>query len=110
MDRSFRRLPTHIGVIPDGNRRWAQARGAPRRDGYPAGIEPGMVLLQVCRDLGIRKLSVYGFTKENVRRPADQVAAFRKACVQFSRQAVDAGVALHVIGRRGRRTSRSICW
>jgi len=57
-----------------------------------------MRLLQVCRDLGIEEASVYGFTKENVRRPPDQVQAFRQACVDFVLQAVQAGVAIKVIG------------
>ena len=100
-DRQFSRMPRHVGIIPDGNRRWAEGRGAPRRDGYAAGILPGMRLLALCRDLGIEEASVYGFTKENVRRPADQVQAFREACVDFCRRAVEVGAALHVIGDSG---------
>ncbi len=95
---TFSRLPRHVGIIPDGNRRWAESRGAPRREGYPAGIPPGLRLLQLCRELGIEETSVYGFTKENVRRPPEQVHAFREACVEFARSAVEAGAALHVIG------------
>jgi undecaprenyl diphosphate synthase len=94
----FSRLPRHVGFIPDGNRRWAECRGAPRREGYAAGIAPGLRLLDLCRDLGIEEASIYGFTKENVRRAADQVRAFRKACVEFAFRAVAAGAALHVIG------------
>ena len=94
----FARLPRHIGIIPDGNRRWADAHNAPRRNGYAAGIGPGMRLLQLCRELGVAEASVYGFTKENVRRPSDQVEAFRQACIDFVDQAVDVGVALQVIG------------
>lgn len=94
----FSRVPRHVGIIPDGNRRWADAHGAPRRNGYAAGVGPGMQLLQLCRELGIEEASVYGFTKENVRRPSDQVHAFRDACVDFVQQAVRVGVALQVIG------------
>ena len=94
----FSRLPRHVGIIPDGNRRWAEARGEPRRTGYAAGLAPGFQLMQLCRDLGIEEATVYGFTKENVRRPSDQVRAFRTACVEFAEWAVTAGVALHVIG------------
>ena len=97
-DRQFSRMPKHVGIIPDGNRRWADARGSPRREGYAAGILPGMRLLALCRDMGIEEASVYGFTRENVRRPADQVQAFRAACVDFCRRAPDVGAALHVIG------------
>ena len=94
----FARLPRHVGFIPDGNRRWAEAHGLPKRAGYAAGIEPGLRMLGICRELGIREVSVYGFTKENVRRPADQVAAFRDACVEFVSRAVAAGAALRVVG------------
>ncbi|MBA3531261.1 MAG: di-trans,poly-cis-decaprenylcistransferase [Ardenticatenales bacterium] len=95
---SFSRLPRHVGFIPDGNRRWARARGLPPGDGYAAGLEPGFRLMQCCRELGIEEVSIYGFTKENVHRPAAQVDAFRKACAKFGRYAIEAGVALLVVG------------
>lgn len=98
MDRAFKRLPRHVGFIPDGNRRWAQARGSPKREGYAAGIPPGVRLVTLCRAIGIEETSVYGFTKENVRRPTDQVQAFRTACVDFCRHAVEAGCAVMVVG------------
>ncbi len=96
--RRPKRIPRHIGLIPDGNRRWAQARGAAKREGYAAGIEPGLRLLDQCRRLDVEELSIYGFTKENVHRPADQVHAFRDACVEYSMRAIEAGAALCVIG------------
>ena len=91
-------MPRHVGFIPDGNRRWADARGLPRRAGYAAGIEPGIRLLDVCRKLGVAEVSIYGFTKENVRRPADQVQAFREACAEFGRRIAQDGAALLVVG------------
>lgn len=95
---AIRRLPRHIGLIPDGNRRWADARGLPRAAGYRAGLEPGFRTLSLCRELGIEEVSIYGFTTENARRPADQVAAFRAACEAFGLAAVRAGVALLAVG------------
>lgn len=93
------RVPRHVGIIPDGNRRWAQDRGMSRGEGYAFGIEPGLRLLEHCRGRGIEEVSIYGFTKENVRRPADQVEAFRQACVEFGLRAVrEAGAALLVVG------------
>jgi undecaprenyl diphosphate synthase len=94
------RLPRHVGFIPDGNRRWAEARGLSKHAGYAAGIEPGVALLDECRALGIAEVSIYGFTKENVHRPSPQVGAFRTACVAFARRAAGAGAALRVIGDR----------
>lgn len=92
------RLPRHIGFIPDGNRRWADARGLRREAGYEAGIEPGLRLVERCVELGIEEVSAYAFTKENVRRPGPQVQAFRDAATRFALAAVDAGAALLVIG------------
>ena len=94
----FARIPRHVGFIPDGNRRWADARGLARGEGYAPGVGPGLRLLELCRGLGIEEVSVYGFTKENVRRPPDQVEAFRRACAAFGLQAAAAGAALRVIG------------
>lgn len=92
------RVPRHIGFIPDGNRRWAEGRGLPRRAGYAAGVQPGIELLRVAMELGIREVSAYGFTKENVRRPREQVAAFQEACVDFAMAALAEGAALLVVG------------
>lgn len=94
----FSRIPRHVGFIPDGNRRWADARGLPRGAGYDPGVEPGLRLLDLCRELGIAEVSIYGFTKENVRRPAVQVERFGDACARFGVRAVEAGAALRVVG------------
>jgi undecaprenyl diphosphate synthase len=91
------KLPTHIGFIPDGNRRWAQARGLPKESGYEFGIAPGLALFQMCEALGIPEVSVYGFTQDNTRRPAAQTVGFRAACVEFARRIRD-HVALLVLG------------
>lgn len=92
------RIPRHVGLIPDGNRRWAEARGLARHDGYAAGVRPGLMLVAQCRALGITELSIYGFTKENTHRPSKQVEAFRSACIDFAERTLAEGVALLVIG------------
>lgn len=92
------RLPRHVGFIPDGNRRWAQARALPKENGYAAGIAPGLALLQLCRSLGIEEVSVYGFTQENTRRPSSQTDKFRAACVDFAKFTATCGAALLVVG------------
>ena len=95
------RVPRHVGLIPDGNRRWAEARGLPRHAGYAAGVGPGIRLVDRCRALGIEEVSIYGFTMENTRRPKPQVEAFRQACVEFAERAREGGAALLVIGDPG---------
>lgn len=92
------RIPEHVGFIPDGNRRWATQNKLAKHHGYRAGIEPGISLLAQCRTLGIREVSIYGFTKENVHRPAGQVTAFRNACVDFAHRAIEQGAAFCAIG------------
>ena len=92
------RLPRHIGLIPDGNRRWAVGRGMEKQDGYEHGIEPGLQMLEICQALGIEEISIYGFTQDNTRRPAIQKQRFREACVQYASQIVDKQVALLVVG------------
>lgn len=79
--KSYQRLPRHIGIIPDGNRRWAQKNGMEKQDGYQYGIEPGLKLYKECIALGIPEITFYGFTQDNTKRPHIQTEAFRKACV-----------------------------
>jgi undecaprenyl diphosphate synthase len=75
------RLPNHIGIIPDGNRRWAQSNGLNKEDGYDYGIMPGFELYKECIKLGIKEMTFYGFTQDNTKRPAAQTKAFQKACI-----------------------------
>lgn len=91
-------LPQHIGFIPDGNRRWAEERGFPREQGYAFGVEPGIRLFEHCRDMGIPEISIYGFTRDNTKRPAAQKIAFARACVRFAEELTGRGAALLVVG------------
>lgn len=88
----------HVGFIPDGNRRWALTRGLGKEAGYAHGIAPGLELMEACKALGIPEISVYGFTKDNTKRPGIQKQAFSAACVEFAQEAVRRGAALLVIG------------
>jgi undecaprenyl diphosphate synthase len=91
-------LPNHIGIIPDGNRRWAAARGLARQDGYGHGIAPALELFELCRERGIPEVSVYCFTQDNTKRPGPQIEAFRSACVAFTEEIVRRGAAILVVG------------
>ncbi|MBI5060436.1 undecaprenyl diphosphate synthase family protein [candidate division KSB1 bacterium] len=75
------RLPNHVGIIPDGNRRWAESRGMSKEQGYQLGLAPGLELLRLCRQVGIKEVSAYGFTTDNTKRSAEQRIAFAEACV-----------------------------
>lgn len=92
------RIPKHIGIIPDGNRRWAQHAGMEKKDGYAHGLQPGLELLRLARDAGVEELTYYGFTTDNCGRPAEQVAAFAQACVEAVELIASEPVSLLVVG------------
>ncbi len=96
--KSFRRVPRHIGVIPDGNRRWALEHGLAKEAGYDHGIAPGFQLYNLCRDLGVEELTLYGFTQDNTKRPAVQTRAFQSACVKAVRVLSKMDASLLVVG------------
>jgi undecaprenyl diphosphate synthase len=75
------RIPNHIGIIPDGNRRWAEGKGLMKENGYDAGIDPGLLVFKLCQDFGVKELTYYGFTTDNTKRPPQQRHAFTKACI-----------------------------
>lgn len=92
------RIPRHIGIIPDGNRRWACEQGLHKADGYDHGISPGMTLYRMCRELGVEEMSFYGFTVDNTKRPAAQRQAFTKACVAAVQELSKEDASLLVLG------------
>lgn len=76
------RIPNHIGIIPDGNRRWAEAQGLSKEKGYSlGGITPGLLLFKLCQNVGINEITYYGFTTDNTKRPSIQKSAFVNACI-----------------------------
>ncbi|MCD3352082.1 undecaprenyl diphosphate synthase family protein [Clostridium botulinum D/C] len=75
------RIPNHIGIIPDGNRRWAINNGLTKEKGYNSGLNPGLILFRLCKKIGIKEITYYGFTTDNTKRPKIQRLAFSKACV-----------------------------
>ena len=56
---NFRRIPSHIGIIPDGNRRWAKQNGYEKKDGYEHGIMPGFALYKLMLEYGIKEATFY---------------------------------------------------
>lgn len=92
------RIPNHIGVIPDGNRRWALNKGLNKEDGYDYGLKPGLELLRLAKKAGIKEITYYGFTMDNCKRPAVQQDAFKKACVDAIHMISSEGSLLLVVG------------
>lgn len=95
----FKRIPKHIGIIPDGNRRWAVSNHMEKQDGYEHGIEPGFMLYRLLLEYGVKEATFYGFTKDNTKRPAIQTEAYVKACVDAVNLLSDRDANLLVIGK-----------
>lgn len=66
--------PVHIGIIMDGNGRWAKQRGLPRTAGHKAGAEAFRRIANYCRTLGVKYLTVYAFSTENWKRSVEEVS------------------------------------
>jgi undecaprenyl diphosphate synthase len=72
------RVPQHLAVIMDGNGRWAKARGLPRVSGHVQGVEAVRSLAENCGKQGIKYLTLFAFSSENWRRPAEEVGFLMK--------------------------------
>ncbi|MCW2277908.1 isoprenyl transferase [Heliophilum fasciatum] len=97
------KLPKHVAIIMDGNGRWAKRRGLPRAAGHRAGVESLRQVLETCTDLGIQVLTVYAFSTENWKRPADEVSALMDLLVEYLRKEIkelhEKGVRVRAIGK-----------
>lgn len=92
------RIPKHIAIIPDGNRRWAKGNGYEKHEGYDHGLNPGVEVLRLAKAYGISEVTYYGFTMDNCKRPKVQVESFVKACVQAVEMIQAENVSLLVVG------------
>ena len=98
--------PLHVGVIMDGNGRWAQRRGLPRAVGHRRGVQAIRRVVEAAPALGVGALTLFAFSTENWRRPKPEVAAlmnlFRTFLATEIARLIANGVRLSVIGRRDR--------
>lgn len=94
----FKRIPKHIGIIPDGNRRWAQRNGMKKEAGYQFGIDPGFQLYRLLLESGVKEATFYGFTKDNNKREIKQRNAFTQACVDAVERLSGKDANLFVVG------------
>ncbi|MBO7406973.1 MAG: di-trans,poly-cis-decaprenylcistransferase [Clostridia bacterium] len=76
------RVPRHIAVIPDGNRRWARGKHLPVASGHKAGVEAYKQLLSNCADRGVEYVTFYAFSTENWKRSQDEVSALMKLLME----------------------------
>lgn len=82
-------LPVHIGIIMDGNGRWAKKRGLPRKAGHSAGAKTFRKITRYCSDIGIKYLTVYAFSTENWKRPEDEVNSLMKLFKSYLEEALE---------------------
>jgi len=75
-------VPVHVGIIMDGNGRWAKGRGLPRLAGHHAGTENVRPITVACADAGVEVLTIYAFSTENWRRPVDEVHGLMRLLLQ----------------------------
>jgi undecaprenyl diphosphate synthase len=101
-----KKIPTHIGIIMDGNGRWALARGLPRMAGHRAGTENLRRIIEACIEFGIKYLTIYAFSTENWGRPSSEVQGlmriFENVIDSELQELYDQGVRLRHIGRLDR--------
>ncbi len=81
-------LPRHIAIIMDGNGRWAKQRGLPRTAGHAAGAETFRRVATYARDIGLEFLTVYAFSTENWKRPAEEVSTIMGLLERYLHEAI----------------------
>ena len=95
-------LPRHVGIIMDGNGRWAQQRNRPRIEGHREGANSVRDITRAARQLGIEALTLYAFSSQNWSRPADEVAGLMQLLREFlldeRSEILDNGIRLDALG------------
>ena len=101
-----RRIPRHIAVIMDGNGRWAKQRRLPRVAGHRRGLEAVRAVVRACAERGVDHLTLFAFSSENWRRPAEEVSFLMQLFILALEQEVgklhEAGVRVRFIGELSR--------
>ena len=106
------RVPVHVACVMDGNGRWASARGLPRTEGHAAGEEALLDVVNGALEIGVRWITLYAFSTENWRRPADEVRylmGFNESLLMRRRDELnEKGVRIRFAGRRDWRVPRRV--
>ena len=99
-------LPSHIAIIPDGNRRWAREHGLPTLEGHRRGFETGVEIARYIRNLGVHTLTVWAFSTENWSRKKEEVSylmrLYEKMLDKFLSEALKDSVRIIHLGRKDR--------
>lgn len=97
-------MPRHIGIIMDGNGRWAAARGLPRVEGHRRGVEALRRTIRAAGEMGIKVITIFSFSSENWSRPASEIGELMGLLRRFIRNDLaelhKSGVRVRIIGER----------
>ncbi len=100
------KIPNHIAVILDGNRRWARAKGLPTLEGHRAGFEAGMKIAESAREWGVHTFTVWGFSTENWDRSKEEISylmtLYWKMVDEIKKRAIRDGIRFVHLGRKDR--------
>lgn len=95
-------IPSHVGVIMDGNGRWAQLRGLPRAEGHRVGAERAKEIIELSAEIGIKCLTLYTFSTENWQRPPSEVSMLMRLLEIYLKKELSIlmkrGIVFKVIG------------
>lgn len=98
------RIPVHLGVIMDGNGRWAEARGKRRTEGHIEGVKALRKLVELCINYGVAHLTVFSFSSENWTRPKDEISfifnLLRRFVASDLQNLIRNNVQVRIIGSR----------
>lgn len=102
MSTEPRKLPRHVGIIMDGNGRWAERRGLPRIEGHRVGADSVRDVTRAARELGIEALTLYAFSSQNWQRPVDEVGGLMQLLRDYllgeRAEILDNAIRLEAIG------------
>lgn len=102
----MKKIPSHLGIILDGNRRWAKERGLPAFEGHKRGLKKMNKIVEWCKEKGIKTLTLFVFSTENWNRSKEEVSYLMnlvKKAVSFDlKELAKRGIKVRVIGQRER--------
>lgn len=98
------KIPHHLGIILDGNRRWAKEKGLPSFEGHKKGLEVAKEVIQWCKEKGVKILTLFVFSTENWKRPKEEVSFLmnlaKSALTQDFRKFSKEGIKVKIIGQK----------
>ena len=101
----MKKTPIHLGIILDGNRRWATERGLPAFEGHKKGLENIKKVVNWCKEKGVKTLTLFVFSTENWKRPKNEINYLMKMAAKMESHFIEASnqdIKIRVIGQRNR--------